>query len=339
MMISINRLIKSILSASHINFLRKIIFFKTAFDYYKYDAKRFIIHSNAINSLNNQEKLLGVIIAEYHVIEKGLTMPEFRPGFGLEKLRSLINHCTLFSSRQCCDEISSQFSHALKVITEYKKVHELLRYTLDKELLLSIDLLLSKFSNTFSSSQLFMKKDEYFKYKESSFLQFSQSRHSVRNFEGSIDISRYKKAICLAQDAPSACNRQPSRVYLIQSKDIISKVLSLQSGNRGFGYLADKLIILSAEIGGYLHVYERNTAYIDGGIYAMNLLYALHFYEIGACALNWSSTIENDIKLRKICKINESETIILLIACGNVPDQFKLALSHRNPYAEILNIR
>lgn len=337
-MISINRLIKSIFPASYIKFLRKIIFFKTVFDYYKYDAKRFIIHSNAINSLNNQEKLLGVIIAEYHVIEKGLTMPEFRPGFGLEKMRSLIFHCTLFSSGECC-EISGQFSHALKVITEYKKVHELLSYTLDKELLLSIDLLLSKFSNTLSSSQLFMRKDEYFKFKESSFLQFSQSRHSVRNFEGSIDISRYEKAVCLAQNAPSACNRQPTRVYLIQSKDIISKVLSLQSGNRGFGYLADKLIILSAEIGGYLHVHERNTAYIDGGIYAMNLLYALHFYEIGACTLNWSSTIENDRKIRKICEINESETIILLIACGNVPDQFKLALSHRNTSAEILNIR
>jgi len=318
--------------------VRKFRFFMTCKECYRYDAERFLKYSNAFYQFDNSEKLIGVIVAEYHVIEKGLTMPEPRLGFGFEIMKALIKHCNLYST-QICDSNSEHFFHAISVIAEYKLFHDNNNFPLDEALFRSIDDILSKFGKAIPSMQISMTKEYYFKNIYSSFEDFSNSRHSLRNFSGSVELLLIEQAVKLAQNAPSACNRQPSRVYIIQNKNLINQILAIQNGNRGFGHLADKLIILTAELGGYLSLRERNDVYINGGIYAMNLLYALHYYQIGACSLNWCSMPDQDIELRKICDIKPSENILLMIACGRVPGKFQLTVSHRNSYKNILAIR
>lgn len=61
-----------------------------------------------------------------------------------------------------------------------------------------------------------------------SFPDFIKSRHSVRNFAGTIQIKQLINAIEMAMTAPSACNRQPSRVHIITSKDLIQRCLAFQ---------------------------------------------------------------------------------------------------------------
>jgi len=87
---------------------------------------------------------------------------------------------------------------------------------------------------------------------------------------------------------------------------------------------------LTTELVGYRNVSERNYPFVDGGLYAMNLLYALHYYKIGACALNWCYSSEKDTFLRKMINIPESQTVIMMIGCGGVPEKFKLTLSKRS---------
>jgi nitroreductase len=303
---------------------------------YEYDATRFTKYSNAFTKWDNPEKLIGLIIAEYHVIEKGLAMPDMRLGFGKAILNDLISHCNLYASK--FDREKEQFIYALRVIAEYKLEHEKNNYKLEDSLFKSIDNLLSKNAGLIPSEQIVMTKKNYFKSNQSSFEDFSNSRKSLRNFSGIVDLEIIKNAVSLAQNAPSACNRQPSRVYVIQEKERIEKVLKVQTGNRGFGHLADKLIVLTAESGGYLGLNERNDVFVNGGIYAMNLLYALHYYQIGACPLNWCAMPEQDIEIREICGILPSEAVIMIIACGGVPENFKLVTSHRNDSSNILKV-
>jgi hypothetical protein len=317
--------------------VRKFRFFMTCKEFYRYDAERFLKYSNSFYQFDNAEKLIGVIVAEYHVIEKGLTMPELRVGFGVEIMKALIKHCNLYST-QICASNSEHFFHAISVIAEYKFFHENNNFHLDETLSRSIEDILSKFGTTKPSMQISITKEEYFKNTYSTFEDFSSSRRSLRNFSGSIGLPLIEKAVKLAQNAPSACNRQPSRVYIIQNKMVISQILDIQTGNRGFGHLTDKLIVLTAELACYLSLSERNDVYVNGGIYAMNLLYALHYYRIGACTLNWCSVPDQDLELRRICSIKPSETVILIIACGGVPDKFRLTVSHRNNYKNILVI-
>ena len=71
-------------------------------------------------------------------------------------------------------------------------------------------------------------------------------------------------------------------------------------------------------------------------MYAMNLLYALHAYQIGACALNWRGGGKTDDKLRTLLYIPNNEEIIMVIATGYPPKEFKYVSSTRNDVEESL---
>lgn len=65
------------------------------------------------------------------------------------------------------------------------------------------------------------------------------------------------QAIELAQNAPSACNRQPGRVHLVENDLLKHKILDIQGGNRGFGHMADKVLIVTVELAGYRGTAEK----------------------------------------------------------------------------------
>lgn len=299
----------------------------SAFKFYKYDASKYLKYSNSFKINDSENKLIGRIIAKYHVIEKGLTMPNFKYGFGNNTMISLIEDCDNYYHKY--NNNNEQLLHAISVIAEYKYIHEINKKPIDNKLLSMIDNIMSLFPDINKKEQIFTTRKEYFKFSNLKFDEFSNSRHSLRNFTGKVNKETIEKAVMLAQNAPSSCNRQPIRIYIIEDKHKIKKIFNLQNGNRGFGHLVDKVIILSAELGVYCGIRERNMHYIDAGIYAMNLLYALHFYQVGACMLNWSDTPEVDKGIRTIIEIPFSEKVILLIACGGVPENFKLTLSKR----------
>ena len=182
-------------------------------------------------------------------------------------------------------------------------------------------------------------KKNIFNHSDSSFKNFLKSRYSVRNFYGKISIKKILEAIEIAINSPSACNRQPSRVHIIKSKYLKREVLKLQGGNRGFGHLADKVLIVTAELSGYRDVSERNGVFVDGGLFSMNLLNALHYQKIAACPLNWYNSNTNDLKLRQLLSLPKSETVIMMIACGGLPNEVKLAYSKKNNINTIHTIR
>jgi nitroreductase len=107
--------------------------------------------------------------------------------------------------------------------------------------------------------------------------------------------------------------------------------LEIQGGNRGFGHLVNKLMVITSETGVFSSESERNQAFIDGGIYAMNLLYSLHYYNIACCILNCSNTVEKDRRLRELCGVKESEVFISMVSLGMPPNDFKAAASIRYP--------
>jgi nitroreductase len=71
----------------------------------------------------------------------------------------------------------------------------------------------------------------------------------------------------------------------------------------------------------------------------MSLIYALHSLNIGTCCLNWSVTYETDQALRRDAGIEDSETIIMMLAVGHLPDHFSVARSSRRKVEEILIIK
>jgi len=305
------------------------------FQFYKEDAEQFYRYSSLLRK-DTQSKHIAGIILNYHVIEKGLTMPDMKPGFGKAKLKVLIDDC--LSYRDLYDNTNVQLLHAVGVIAEYGRIHKEIGFTLDQDVTDRIAELLKHFSELPSAHQEHVTKTGYFADHAASFDRFSNSRHSVRNFAGELDMERVNLAIGLAQNTPSSCNRQTSHVHIVRDREAIKKILELQKGSRGFYHLVDKLLIVTADVSVYQSADERNCAYVDGGMYAMNLMYSLHFHKIATCALNWCKTPDEDRQLRKLVPIPENEVVVIFIACGDTPDDFQVAHSRRNQYQDIISL-
>lgn len=302
-----------------------------------YDFKRYYYYSSS-RRRDKKTKLKAEIVRGYHVIEKGLTMPFPRLGFGQERILILINNCEKYYLNFTQNDL--QIDHALSVINEYKAFHESENYSLPDSLSFKIDKLLEMTGCTQRCDQLRVSKEEYFKHKNGAYPLFSNSRSSVRNYvrENNVPIEKILDSLELARNTPSACNRQPVRVYIFTDKAKIDKILDLQGGNRGFGQLTNKLLIVTSDIAVFFNSPERNEAFIDGGMYAMNVLYALHHQEIAACTLNCSHTPKKDREMRELCEIKKSEIFICMISCGIPPDHFSIACSKRNDLDQIVQI-
>ena len=303
--------------------LEKVRDYNRARSTFNFDKRRYLKHSRDENSY---DFMIFKISMLYHVVEKGLSMPNMRPRFGVAVITDLISRINIFLDKY--KSCPFQVEHAISVLLEYKETHDSINVKLDPKIESAISALAKRFTIK-PSKQIDMSKSEYFSFVNSDFSKFSSSRHSVRNFSGGVSIDSIKKSVELANNAPSACNRQPCKVHLICDKGVIRKILSLQNGNRGFGHLIDKMLVLTVNQSSIMWAAERNDIYTNAGIYLMNLLYSLHYNKIASCTLNWSVFKDTEISIHGLLGLKENENVVALVGCGDVPEKFKLAKSPR----------
>ena len=163
------------------------------------------------------------------------------------------------------------------------------------------------------------------------FKRFTESRYSVRNFSDEpVDVELIKQALKIAEKSPSACNRQPWKVYVYKGKRK-DEILSLQGGNRGFTENIDTAILVACNVESYF-VHEMDLPFVDGGLYAMTLMFALHSLGVGTIPLSCAMMKDKQKALYKHFEIKDNEIPVLLIGVGNLKEEFKVALSNRYDY-------
>ena len=82
---------------------------------------------------------------------------------------------------------------------------------------------------------------------------------------------------------------------------------------------------------------EHYQHWIDGGMMSMSIIYALHSLGVASCPLNWSQTPKADKALRKALKIENNQTVIMMIAVG-YPEQANIVCrSSRRPFEEVFS--
>ena len=298
----------------------------TAFAYFLENQYWFwfdILNSSA--AISNKKSDLALLMIMSHVLEKGITMPNRRLGFGYDRVRSIIVHATNAIKQYPieCIEIQS----TLKDLEQYLQIHQDANFHLPVDIESGIkNLLEHKIKDTKKCFEI--TSEDYFT-PNNDYGEFTHQRHSVRWYDDQkVNHETLYKAIELAQAAPSACNRQSTRVYVIEDAAKKEAVLNLQNGNRGFGYLADKIILLTADMR-YWNYKERTSSFLDAGIFCMSLLNALHYYHIGACTLNAHLSISQRKLLRDIVGYSKTEIPVVFISIGNVPQKFMICGSQR----------
>jgi nitroreductase len=323
------------------NKLKKLMPQKFLFLYYLHTARKACdydlqrrVHDKVYND-SEDEKVKRDLTLAYHIVEKGLTMPVPRPGFGKPVVISLINTVLKYQKMKL-PQHEMEFRQSVSVLKEYKEFHEHINFSLDNDLAEKLGLLENLFNSIEGLKQLKLSRDEYFRDADKPFDLFCRSRYSARNYtDQEIPLSVLYRCIDLAQKSPSFCNRQPTRVHIVKSPEKKTRILEIQNGNRGFGHLAETLLVISSVISTTKDIHERNENHLNGGMFIMTLLNALHFNRIGACSLNWSVTNDKDVKLRNILNIPENEVLLMIISCGYVPDEFSIASSPRKNAKEI----
>ena len=266
---------------------------------------------------------------------------KIKPRFAKDRIREMHK---LLKDDQIIKNVSiSQIFIGYKVAMEYYELHKELEidisdYFTENQYLFYRNLTKDIDSHDFISGVHKISFQEFYA-KNEDFYNFSNSRKSIRYFTGEkIGIDKIKDIIKLANNSPSVCNRQASKVYLLEDKDRINECLKIQGGFNGFTEKVNQLLILTVDRKYFYITGERYQFYIDGGIYLMNLLYSLHFYKVGACPANWGKDYISDNKVRKFVNIPQEEQIICMIPIGIATDEIAVTLSYRRTADEVLKI-
>ncbi|MFZ5595218.1 MAG: nitroreductase family protein [Pseudomonadota bacterium] len=170
-----------------------------------------------------------------------------------------------------------------------------------------------------------------------SFSRLSLNRRSVRAFKSrTVPYELLERAVSLARLSPSACNRQPCVVHSYAQRDQIDSLLLLQNGNRGFGHTIPLLLVITAKSNCFFDASERHEPYVDAGLFAMSLLFALQAQGLSSCCLNWCAEPSVDADAHTRGGIPAEERIIMFIAVGYAADDAKVPRSPRRDIQTIL---
>lgn len=303
---------------------------------YRYDYEKFI---KSISS-NTESQIESQLMFAAHSIEKGLSHEEIRPNFGENALMKLSAALETFNQLEF-DKSNLRYRIALSSLKNYKIYHE--KYGIE---LIHLNVLFSKSilmeveqaDENLSGTILLTKKNKE-NNKELNFYNLSQGRTSVRDFsEVTVDLCLIENAIDISMKTPTVCNRQPNKVYIVKNRKIISEVLDIQGGYKGYKK-PPILLLISADNRAFVSVNERNEGFIDGGLFSMSMLYALEYEGLGACALNAMLNYSKEQEIKTILKVSEYENLIMFIAVGHLADkEVKCPKSKRDEYQKITSV-
>lgn len=322
----------------HLLALRHLLRRARLFRDYLYDYVRMSRHSSAVCNGDNREKLRALIIMRYHGIEKGLSLPSPRPGFGREKVAELIHMLNDYVAQHGLDYVAHTAVNALIAYEQFSGEDSLKDLCSEEELenLRSITTQAQGVSANFQAGALEVESRQLTDESRLSFEAFCRTRYSVRQFsDKEVAPELIQNAVRTAQKTPSVCNRQSSRVWIVSESDKIEQILQIGGGARGFDDHVKCLLIVTSDLSCFQSPGERNQCWIDGGMFAMSLLYALHAEGLGSCCMNWSKSRHDDLRLRRVMGISDPESIILIIGVGHLPERFAVARSARKPLSEV----
>jgi len=285
-------------------------------------AGRIPVHSLA--------QLESDIVRRYHVIEKGLSMPDFRPRFGKDTVSELVALLGQWDRRpDTSGGDTQQIIAARNTVESYRLMHQ--KLGIDVSDLIGDGFCCDDYSLGGVKAYRQLAKEVACHFDE-----IIRTRVSVRAFDASRDVPQelIRQSISQAICAPSVCNRQTWRVHQYTGAEA-QKILKLQSGNRGFGHTVPCVLVVTSDLRYFTGTAERYQAWIDGGMFAMLLLLALHAQGLGAVALNWSVLNKRDVQLRMQGNIPGHERVIMLIGCGYPAEGISVPKSHRRAVESI----
>ena len=300
-----------------------------------YDTVRYLRYFTPLRTRRlERRRLEALLFVHFHKIEKTLALANPPRLFGTGYLGDLLNLLDEWE-RSIGDPSAAAFQGAIGALREYgRRVGEELKRE-SPRLLERLESRLAKdrgesSRDAIGGTRCMTAVELRAALAGADFERLAQLRHSVREFGPEpIPDDALRRAVQIAQRTPSVCNRQAWRVHVYTSPHDREMVLGVQDGNAGFGHLASRVLLVSADSRAYVTSGERHQAYVDGGMFAMSLVYALQSQGIASCCLNLCNYFFQDFAVHRACRIPPWEVPVMMIAVGYPPAEFRVAASPR----------
>ncbi|VVO71298.1 hypothetical protein PS862_01351 [Pseudomonas fluorescens] len=281
----------------------------------------------------DKDRLKFYLFKHHHIIEKGLALPKPNFFFGQPKILDLMEKSELYASKYGHDEILDSIK---KTLVEYITFHETNNAKLPQKFELKLRDFSANFNNAVVGGLRQVVKAEMENLNLEAFSHFVRCRYSVRDFSSDpVSDDLVFSAIEAAVYAPSVCNRQSWLAHYYSDKKTIQNILRYQNGNAGFTESIDKLLIITGDTRAFTQN-ESNQLFIDGGLFSMNLILALHSAGLGSCALNTSYSYLKEYRAKKAAQIPSNERLIMMLAVGHMKSTLKVAASPRKAIREFV---
>ncbi len=138
----------------------------------------------------SKESRLAFLMVNSHVLEKGLTMPNRKLGFGYKKVREIISYCSSCIKDFGTDSVEVQST--LDDLNEYLQIHRDSQFGLPEDIENGISDLLKYRKSHSKSDSYYFTRDTFFK-PAKNFEELAYSRHTVRNYSSEpVDIEKIK---------------------------------------------------------------------------------------------------------------------------------------------------
>ena len=292
----------------------------------------------------DREKWEYVLLRETHTIEKGLSLHNPRKGFGQQKVKELMAHLAAYQHRYGADNPDFLRYPLLTICywMDYTKANGVEIPALEQQfeaLARQSGVETLPHERVTEQAEVFAEagvreitREEVQQAAREDFRSLLHSRHSVRYFMAEpVGHATIDEALRMAQQTPSACNRQGWKTHVFEG-NACHEMLKWQGGSRGFEEDVHQAILVTASQKAFLY-YEMHQAYVDGGLYAMNLINALHALGLGTIPLSCGFKERKLRRLRRQFDIPSEELPIVIIGFGQLPDRFKVAVSERKDIA------
>jgi nitroreductase len=150
-----------------------------------------------------------------------------------------------------------------------------------------------------------------------SFRVLCQQRRSVRWFDQrAVPRKLIDRALECAALAPSACNRQPYRLIILEGREMIDRVGRIPGGVKGYVENIPALAVVVGDLSAYQRPRDRHAIYIDASLAMMSFMIALETTGLSSCSINWPDQWRSERRLRQLVRLAAYERPVMFLAIG-----------------------
>ncbi|SEL80379.1 nitroreductase family protein [Parapedobacter koreensis] len=168
------------------------------------------------------------------------------------------------------------------------------------------------------------------------FYKLAKQRRSVRWFlDRSVSRELIDKAVLVANQSPSACNRQPFEYRIFDDPKLVKELVNYPMGTKGYGHSIPVMIVVVGNLDAYFDERDRHVIYIDASLANMSLMLALETLGLSSCSINWPDIEARERKMEKFLKLEKYQRPIMCIGVGYPDPEGMVAFSEKRPLSQI----